>query len=53
MKRLLVGLIAISMAACSVLGGGQTNPILSKLVPGTLSDYGPTLASSLHGGTAT
>lgn len=42
---LLFGLFtAAYVSGCSVLGGGQTNPILSKLVPNTLSDYGPTLA---------
>lgn len=49
MKRLLIyglSILALALAACSVLGGGQTNPILSKLVPGTLSDYGPTLAGN-------
>lgn len=37
-------LLALFAAGCATLGGGQTDPFLSKLVPATLSDYGPTLA---------
>lgn len=44
-KWFVLGL-AVLVVGCAVLGGGQTNPILSKLVPGTLSDYGPTLAGN-------
>ena len=43
---LIAGALCFLFAACSVLGGGQTDPLLSKLVPGTLSDYGPTLAGN-------
>ena len=50
MKRFIVGTMAIlalvALASCATQGSGQTDPILSKLVPGTLSDYGPTLAGN-------
>src|SRR5271166_1046786 len=41
--------LAAAFAACATLTGGQTDPFLSKLVPGTLSDYGPTLLGQSAG----
>jgi hypothetical protein len=40
-KRLAIYAIAVmglALAACAVLGGGQTDPILSQFIPSTLSD---------------
>jgi hypothetical protein len=38
------GLLACVLAGCATQSGGQTDPILSKLVPGTLADNPTILA---------
>jgi len=44
MKKLtLLAIACLMLAGCATLGGGQTDPILSRIVPRTLDDYGPTL----------
>ena len=43
MKRLIVILGLVVLAGCATLGGGQTDPLLSRIIPKTLDDYGPTL----------
>ena len=42
----LIAGVCLALASCATTSGGQTDPMLSKLVPGTLSDYGPTLAGN-------
>ncbi len=44
----LAGIVVAAFAVwgCATTTGGQTDPILSKLIPNTLSDYGPTLAGN-------
>ncbi len=50
MKRKLsltiVAAIALAVWGCAVLGGGQTDPILSKLIPNTLYDNADVLAGN-------
>jgi len=33
-----IAMVGLALAACAVLGGGQTDPILSQFIPSTLSD---------------
>jgi len=42
----LTAVVLLTLAGCATLGGGQTDPILSKLIPGTLYDNATILAGN-------
>jgi hypothetical protein len=37
-RTTIIAILALALAGCATLGGGQTDPILSMFVPKTLSD---------------